>query len=172
MFMRSVIRSVLGTAAIVAAIVGCQTPAERRASDECGVLAKTFFRLPVTQQLKEFQAYSVERQYDVYICGNQTMHPPAVYLATTLASRGGEAVGFLKERLEMARDDRTIRDLVRVFTEMNRLKTYDVSGDKALMRMLVEAVSRMTNEGWKQMTIGFLHEAGIDVRGEKSGNRR
>jgi hypothetical protein len=80
------------------------------------------------------------------------MHPPAQYLAEPFARRGGEIVPFLKEKLAQAQDDLTVRDIVLVFAEMGRQRSYDVSKDVDLIRQMREAAARMKNQDWRTIT--------------------
>jgi len=79
-----------------------------------------------------------------------------MYLAELFAKEGEKAVGFLKAKLEEANDDLTIRDLVLVFTEMNRLGTYDVVSDDELTHLMLTRVERMKDPDWKQITKQML----------------
>lgn len=56
---------------------------------------------------------------------------------------------FLKEKLAQAQDDLTIRDIIRVFSEMSRQRSYDVSKDVDLIRHMRAAAARMKNHDWK-----------------------
>jgi hypothetical protein len=103
-------------------------------------------------RMDDFGNYDVDKQYAIFICGNQFVHPPMMYLAELLAKEGDKIVGFLKTKLREAGDDLTIRDLVRVFADMNRLKTYDVASDEELMRLISERLEGMKDPGWKQIT--------------------
>jgi len=56
----------------------------------------------------------LEKQYAIYVCGNQYLEPPATYFAEPFALEGGRIVGYLKDKLSRASDDGTIRDVVSV----------------------------------------------------------
>jgi hypothetical protein len=87
------------------------------------------------------------------------MHPPAQYLAGPFARRGGEIVPFLKEKLVQAQDDLTVRDIVLVFAEMARQRSYGVSQDVYLIRQMGEAAARMKNQDWRTITERRIEEA-------------
>lgn len=81
-----------------------------------------------------------------------------MYLAEIFAREGNKVVGFLKTKLLEANDDLTIRDLVLVFSEMSRLKTYDVANDNELMHLISDRVGGMKDPGWKQTTREMVAE--------------
>lgn len=125
---------------------------------ECRPLVQTFFQMPLKERMKKFGSYELEEQYRIFICGNQVMHPPAIYLAGPFAQQGAPAVVFLKEKLANANDDLTIRDIVLVFTEMKRRNTYDVAEDQALITLIAGSVEKMQDKDWKRMTQENLTE--------------
>jgi hypothetical protein len=125
---------------------------------DCSEFAKTFFRKPLKATIAEFSDYDVDKQYAIYICGNQYMHPPMIHLAEPFAKEGEKVVDFLKARLLEASDDPTVRDIVLVFTWMARQKTYDVVGDSNLMRITEERVSRINDPDWRRLSEQNLSE--------------
>src|ERR1700674_4369484 len=106
----------------------------------CGGVSNEFFLLPAEQRDAEFQKYDIETQYKIYICGKQR-EPPMLELSSPFAQEGGRIVPLLKMRLESTDNDLRIRDIVRLFREMNDLGTYDVAADKSLMEELRSNVS-------------------------------
>jgi hypothetical protein len=95
----------------------------------------------------------VQDQYVIFICGNQFMHPPALYLVEPFARRGKAIVPFLEEKLAQAQDDDlTTRDIVFVFSEMARQQSYDVAKDLDLVRQMRQAAAQMKNREWKTIT--------------------
>jgi hypothetical protein len=107
---------------------------------------------------KAAQRADIEKQYAIYICGNQYLEPPATYLAEPFAREGAGIVGFLKNKLSLASDDGTIRDVVLVFKAMSRQRTYNVAGDTELMKVISEAVGRVKDPFWKKTSEQFLGE--------------
>ena len=108
--------------------------------------------------MAEFSSFDPERQYAIFVCGNQTREPPSIHLATPYAKEGSAIVGFLKAKLKAARGDMTIRDIMLVFAEMSRLRTYDVAGDGDLMNAMAEAAVRVKDPDWKRMCEQSLSE--------------
>ena len=86
-----------------------------------------------------------------YICSQQKVEPPLLGLAAVFAREGSRIVPPLKVKLANADDDKSVRDIAFVFKEMSRLRTYDVAGDKALMRELRDKISAMQDPFWRQM---------------------
>lgn len=119
--------------------------------NECRPLMQTFFQMPLRERMKKFASHEVEDQYRVFICGNQFMHPPAIYLAGPFAQQGAPAATFLKTKLANTKDDLTIRDIVLVFTEMKRRNTYDFSEDQALVTLISDRIGEMKNKDWKSV---------------------
>ncbi len=119
---------------------------------------KTFFKMPSNEQIKEFRNYSIQDQYSIFICGNQVIHPPAIYLSQPFALGGEDVVGFLRTKLAEENDDLTIRDIVNVLAEISRSKTYGVGKDSSLMKIVNDRVNTMKNDGWKRITSEMLDE--------------
>ncbi|HTZ38598.1 MAG TPA: hypothetical protein VMB77_00455 [Syntrophales bacterium] len=127
----------------------------------CSDLIDTIYGKNSLQFRKDdFSSYDIDKQYAIFICGNQYVHPPAMYLAELFAREGGRVVEFLRIKLLEANEDLTIRDLVLVFVEMSRLKTYDVASDDELMRLMTDRVEGMKDPDWKRIAEGRL----IDIR--------
>ena len=156
-----IIRTVLALIFIVFLLLrsGCTTASERSKSDQCYTWVKTFFRMPLKEQLTQFGSYDVESQYDIFICGNQVVHPPATYLAGPFAMEGESVVHFLKTKLLQAKDDQTIRDVILVFTEMSRRKTYDVARNSDLMVLITDSVARIKDDDWRQIVAEEIRSA-------------
>ena len=124
----------------------------------CPKLNKTFFRKPTSEQMAQFSGLDIGDQYAVFICGNQVREPPSIHLATPFAKEGRSVVGFLKTKLTAATGDLTIRDILLVFSEMSRSKSYDVAGDADLMKVITEAVDRVKDPFWKKTSEQSLSE--------------
>lgn len=125
---------------------------------ECKPIVQTFFQMPLKDRMEKFGTYTLEEQYRIFICGNQVMHPPAIYLAGPFAKQGSRAVVLLKAKLASAKDDLTIRDIILVFTEMQRRDTYDVAGDKALIALITDSVRVIQDKDWRRIAQQNLNE--------------
>ncbi|MFZ6765912.1 hypothetical protein ACO0LM_02420 [Undibacterium sp. Di26W] len=116
-----------------------------------------YFRMSITEQIKQFKKYSLDEQYNLFLFGNQVMHPPAIYLAHTFAEQGPQVIPLLQKKLKVTQDELTIRDITAVFLEFSRLKTYDFSKDADLMKLLKKKTGDM-HEGWKKVTLEMVSE--------------
>jgi hypothetical protein len=125
---------------------------------QCEFWIKNYFGKPNKDYVRQFQNYDIESQYAIYICGNQIVHPPAIYLAKAFAMEGKEVVDFLSAKLINAKDDLTIRDIILVFRYMHWLKTYDVLGDKHLVDHIIESSERVQDEEWKRIVKNDVYE--------------
>jgi hypothetical protein len=144
-------------------MAGCVTASGTLETSRCQELATTFFRQPFETRISDFTRRELPDQYTIFICGNQFMHPPAQYLAEPFARRGGEIVPFLRRKLAEAQDDLTVRDIVLVFSEMGRQRSYDVSKNVDLIREMRVAAARMKNQDWRTITEQRI-EAATSVR--------
>lgn len=145
-------------AAMLILVSGCAPANEDLSSLDCSKLNKSFFSKPTTVQMAEFGTLDIESQYAVYICGNQVREPPSIHLATAFAKEGATAVGFLKAKLAAAKSDLTVRDILLVFEEMNRRRTYNVAGDSDLMSVITAAVGKVQDAFWKKTCEKSLSE--------------
>lgn len=124
----------------------------------CATFARTFFEKPISVQMSEFSNYDVESQYAIYICGSQTREPPSIHLAIPFAKEGKTVTELLKEKLSATQSDLTIRDILFVFEEMSRQKTYNVAADNDLMKAINVAVMRVKDPFWKKSCEQSLEE--------------
>jgi hypothetical protein len=129
----------------------CKSDVDQNAWHAQQEVVDQFYSKPLKERLASFNEYPIDQQYAIYLYGNQVLHPPALYLADALAANGQTIVAPLSDRLAASENDQTIRDLVMVFSAMNRLKSYDVARDASLMRRLTEATARMRETEWKRI---------------------
>jgi hypothetical protein len=166
MAMRDV--GVIGMVAVVAIVIvvigyGLFSRATGSGWSECGWLSLTFFSQSNDEAMREFSLMSLPRKYKTYICAEQYRHPPAIEFAIKFASEGESAVPFLKEELMAATDDLTIRDIVLMFFEMYRTKSYDVSADSALMSLLEKKTHSISDPFWRN----FVQDNVAKISGHK-----
>jgi hypothetical protein len=136
-------------------LVGCcGLPVEPPTPQTCDALYSEFFeKLNSAQREVEFSHLEIERKYDVYICGNQRVHPPTIYLAEVFARDGASVVQFLRKKLLATPNDNTIRDIVSVFGWMQRLGTYNVADDKLLFEQIKARASEINDDFWRKYVI-------------------
>jgi hypothetical protein len=77
-------------------IFGCQPHAD--GVKESKLIRHFFLDMSEDDQEREFKNYSLDEQYNLYIWGNQVVHPPAMYLAKPFAQQGPTIVPFLMKK--------------------------------------------------------------------------
>lgn len=137
--------------------IGCACNGISESSFPCRKYAKQFFEQPSDKRVIEFGKLDIETQYCIFLYGNQVIHPPAIYLATEFAKQPS-ILPFLTNKLKETKDDLTIRDIVYVISELERMKLYAVGRDKNLMVLLNYKANEMKSEGWRKLTIETLND--------------
>ena len=130
----------------VVLLSGC--PRAGSNSDEASA-ARSFYNLPVTEQLRTFRQHPLENQLDLFLFGNQIHHPPAIYLARCFALSGAAAVELLRSKLNANSDDLTVRDITLLLANIDAMSKYDVTGDAQLMATLKSRIAQMRDAGWR-----------------------
>ena len=149
--------TMIAGAIVVFSQTACSGTTRKVGDFYCSDLTETFFYgKSIKSRMSDFGNYPVEKQYAIFICGNQVIHPPAIYLVTPFANEGGQVIDFLTGKLAETNDDLTIRDIIFVIAEMSRLHTYDVAHNEKLMRSMEERVKGMKDADWKKMTEEML----------------
>ena len=114
--------------------------------------------MPKEQRDAEFLKQDFDTQYKLYIYGSQQIEPPAIDLAYTMAKQGAKIVEPLRAKLEATHDDRTITDILFVFTAMSALESYDVAGNKPLMQELLEKSGAIKDPAWAIVAQDDIHD--------------
>lgn len=86
------------------------------------------------------------------------MHPPMQFLAEPFARNGPEVVEFLRQKLVETHDDKTVRDIVLVFAEMSRQRSYKVANDSHLMGLIRQRAEAMNNQRWRTVVQEMVTE--------------
>jgi hypothetical protein len=128
----------------------------------CRRLVDTEFSRPLSEN-NDFTQKDLQKQYEIYICGNQYREPPTTALAIDFASEGAVAAKFLEGKLSETTSDATVRDIVSVYAEMTRQNSYDVAGDTQLMSLIRSKVSSMSGSTWK----GFVNSDMAEITRQK-----
>jgi len=135
----------------------CACSSVSESSFPCRKYAKQFFEQPSDKRVAEFGKLDIETQYCIFLYGNQVIHPPAIYLATEFAKQPS-VLPFVTIKLKETKDDLTIRDIVYVISELERMKLYAVGRDKDLMALLNNKANEIKNDSWKKLTIETLND--------------
>ena len=121
-------------------------------------IEREFFRQPLESRVERLRRYSLDDQYRIFRYGNDVVHPPLFDLATPIAERGAAAIPFLMARLGSEQDDFSVRDILRVVSEMTHLKNYDVKADETLIQALSARVDKVKDKEWKAICMKMLSE--------------
>lgn len=135
----------------VICMAGCVADTNRVGAYECNEVMHSYLMTSRKLDAAIFNAYDLEKRYAIYMCGNQYVHPPMLELAEIFATGGGGVAVFLIGKLSTSDDDLVIRDIAAVFSEMQRLGTYDVVNNWDLMDLLRSRVHAMKHKDWRQM---------------------
>ncbi len=131
-----------------------------------GPTASAFFRLDITDQVKQFKTYAIEEQYELFEFGNQVVHPPAIYLAEPFAQRGPSVVPFLVKKLKDSGSGAEVRDIALVFSELNDGKLYDFLADPGPINLLEQKASSLGGV-WGPTTLKMVSE----IKGSGSASK-
>jgi hypothetical protein len=133
-------------------------------------MEQTFFDKEYDQDGSRFATYSIPDQIKIYLYGVQIVRPPIPVLSRPIAERGQAAVPFILGELQANPTEQNIKDLMVIFETMQRLGTYDVQHDKALLRRLDAYVNGMTNKIWQGYTKEKLTQIKKSLRDEDGHN--
>jgi hypothetical protein len=102
-----------------------------------------FLSRNLEQQHEVFKKLPLEKQYELYIHQMTKMHPPDLSFADDIAQRGYEAVPFLKNKLELEKEELVQESILLVFESMVKYQHMDLKSDKELMKLIEDKVSKM-----------------------------
>jgi len=137
---------------------GCGHASDSALRRECQPWVKGFFQKPSKAQITELRSFALDNQYKIYLCGNQIIHPPTMHLAEPFAQGGAAVAELLTAELSKPNSDANVRDIIMALREMQRLGTYEVARDRALMQLATDSVERMRDKDWQQMANEMLLE--------------
>jgi len=116
-------------------------------------LAVTFFRKSSAQQIQEFSHYSIDKQYAIYRCGTEYIHPPAFYLAYPFAAGGKPVVDLLVAKLlDHDTEDEAVMHITYVFAVMREKGIYEARKNDELMKILVKRIALMEDNYCRKYT--------------------
>jgi hypothetical protein len=107
-------------------------------------------------RIEAFRAYPPRQQVQIFLFGNQVIHPPAKFLADCFALGGKDAVAAVRAKLEVAGSDLDTRDLSKLLLAIQESGTYNVRQDGPLLRQLALRISVMREDGWKDTAEQFF----------------
>lgn len=153
------LRSILALVLTCAGIAGCGRCMPNSPSSR----VESFFRLPPTDQVRQFGSYSIDEQYELYEFGNRVVHPPATYLARPFAEQGPHVVPFLVEKLRRTNDGAEVRDIALVFSEANAGGLHDFTSEAEPLQILEKKATSIGGM-WESTTFGMV----MEIRGSRS----
>lgn len=154
--MRIIAKAVSWLMASILISICCACSSVSESRFPCRNYAKQFFEQSSDKRVIEFAKLDIEKQYCIFLYGNQVIHPPAIYLATEFAKQPS-VLPFVTGKLRDTQDDLTIRDIVYVISEIDRMKLYAVGRDKDLMKLLSRKANEINNDGWRKLTIDTVN---------------
>ena len=121
------------------------------AAKECELaVARDYFQKKRNLQEPDFNSYGLEQQYEIFVYGNNCMHPPFLYLAGLMAEKGGAVVEFLEKKLQETEDAGVVISIIDVFVFMELLQTYRVSADNELIKVIQTAIQNIEAENTRE----------------------
>ncbi|MFT3821920.1 MAG: hypothetical protein QM750_30610 [Rubrivivax sp.] len=121
-------------------------------------LERDFFRGDLSTRNQRLAGYTMEEQWQIYLYGNQVIHPPATGLAEVLARGHEPMLRFILRRLESTRNDLDYRDSMVVFQTMQWHGDYSICGDEAAFSKIKSNQYRIENADWQRVYGEMLQE--------------
>lgn len=135
--------------ALITFSTGCMCPKYIN-SRRCNDWISDFWSKDRKALYAEFYTYTAQEQFDVYLCSQQCFHPSWLEMVDVYAKCGKSAVDTLVAKLNETESVLVVRDIVYVFEQMVRLRTYDVANDKTIIKAIDSAMARMPDTIWRQ----------------------
>lgn len=123
--------------------------AEEITTVDCSsAIVNAFFRQEVV--VFNFTSSDLDTQFLLYVCG-QHREPPVTKLLAPFAYNGERSASYLSRKLADDKiDDLTVRDILLVFTEMERLRTYSLKDNEPLLKLLIRRVHEMKDQSMRE----------------------
>lgn len=120
------------------------------------VHCKSFYKKPFYLRHAEFLNYSLQEQFEFYICGMMYMNPPDDF-SYKMAEQGKKIIPFLLQHLKNEKDEFVQELTIRIIDVMNSLYV-DVSHDDELVNTLKKTISSMQNKWNRRASEEYLKE--------------
>lgn len=117
----------------------------------CSAWCKEYWAKGRAYSLQAFASYDRETQFDIYLCSQGYMHPPALDMAEAYAKLGKDVVPTLLLKLEEATDDSVVYKIIYVFRHMAKMGTYPISDDKETLAAMDAALQRTPATFWRKL---------------------
>jgi hypothetical protein len=133
-------------------------------------MERNFYDKAYDQAGSRFEEYSLRDQIKIYLYGMQVITPSTPVLSRPIAERGQAAIPAILNELSTNPSEQNIKDLMVIFETMERLGSYDVRHDKALIQKLDDYVASMKNGIWRGYTKEKLNQIKKSHSEENSQN--
>jgi len=121
-------------------VFGCIPPLDVPSSK----LTIDFYDFKKTPDQKtQFKNYSLDEQYQLLIYGNQVKYPPDLRLVEWFAEEGPRIIPFLSAKLNATQNEKTICNIMHVFSDIALSERYDFSNDQELLALLDQKAQNM-----------------------------
>lgn len=80
-------------------------------------------------RLERMEAYPLERQWRIYLYGQQDIHPPDLALAELIAKQGKTAADYVLEQLSVTKSDSDHISSLWLFQVMRRRGYFNICGN-------------------------------------------
>lgn len=119
---------------------------------DCGPKSecRQFFALKLEQRHREFRAYPIDKQLDVYLCAMK-VEPPDTSLANDIADRGSEAIPLVLARIKSVKSEVEQEILIDVL---------EASAERGYLRNRTDVVAELSNV-IESMTISQVRERSL-----------
>jgi len=112
---------------------------------------RQFFKGDTLTRLERLETYSLKEQWQIFLYGNQVIHPPATGLALPIARRGKPALEYILQQLEKSENDLDFRDSLVVFRSMQGGGFYDICSDETAMKAIRANESKIHDPDWRDI---------------------
>lgn len=119
---------------------------------------KQFFRGDIPTRMERLEAHSLEQQWQIFLYGNQVIHPPTTGLALPIAKQGKPALDYILKQLEHPKHELDFRDSMVVFERMQQGGYYDICSDATAMEVIRHNESRISHSGWRDVYKQMLED--------------
>lgn len=110
-----------------------------------------FFDLDRRTRLQRMEAYPIERQWRLFLYGQQAVHPPDTLLAIPLAKQGRVAADYILEQLTTTENEGDYHESLMVFLFMKRDGYLNVCGDSDYLNRIRANEFKIQRKGSREI---------------------
>ncbi len=105
----------------------------------CEEIIENYYSKNIEKTKINFQNFTIDKQYAIYSCAIDR-HPVMFIFAEDIAKNGTLIVPYLKNKLYKTENSWEIDGIVKIFFDMKVQKTYNVTNDKATMKLIKQKI--------------------------------